>query len=87
MIADAFVDHPYFMRAFPRKDVRLDACRALYTAALMDGMQHGIVDVASQDRIIGVMISFAPGHYPPTLGACWLNGASTSAWRPSARLA
>jgi hypothetical protein len=68
LIADAFVDHPFFARAFPSENVRLEASRALFVAALKDGMQHGIVDVACEDRVVGVMLSYAPGCYPPTLG-------------------
>ena len=68
LIADAFADHPYFMQAFPSERVRSEACGALFVAALRDGMEHGIVDVACEDRVVGVMLSYGPGSYPPSLG-------------------
>ena len=67
MLAHTFDESPIFNSAFPVKERRDKASRAIFTAVLKDGLRFGRVLIARSHGIVGVLIWYMPNGYPPTI--------------------
>lgn len=67
MLAHTFDESPIFHSAFPVPERRSKASRAIFAAVLKDGMRFGRVQIARNPEIVGALIWYLPGCYPPGL--------------------
>jgi hypothetical protein len=64
MLAQCFRDHPLFVAAYAHPERRRKACETVFAAFLRDAQRYGLVDLAYDNGIVGVLIAYPPGSYP-----------------------
>jgi hypothetical protein len=66
-LTEAFRAHPLFACAYPDRDRRRRASEILFSGFLKDALRHGIVELAYDGAIAGVLVAYPPGGYPMSL--------------------
>jgi hypothetical protein len=67
VLSQSFHDHPLFVHAYPDPARRRRTTPVLFQAVLKDALRHGIVELAYDEGIAGVLIAYPPGAYPMSL--------------------